>query len=500
MRVALARLVARGLVERDGPGPLSPRRRRAADLAAGRRAGRAPTSARCAGTAAGSARSRRAATARHAAVTRAPSPSSASRGSRRACGSDPTICAAASRRRATRCTSSGSTAHVAVLRLSELDPKTDARARAPLGRRVTSSRASARRARRSSAAPRGSSDSAREAAMVETFLVGGRAIREIALDPCLPDAIAPEAERRALVAAMREYDRAGRACWREFMRGTRRAAPIRAREPRGPSSEAGARAWGAHQSSPRPGKPGTGATRCRSRSGASCSRSTTCTAGCRSRCNWALVFAAFALVACGARTPEDPGLRARAVRDRRAPARLRDPDARGRAPLAVRHALAERLGRQLARAPTRCGPRSSRTAATTWSTTRRPARRATPTSGSSRPSRSRATSFRRKVIRDLSGQTGLKQAKAVFLRDVGWGAGRNQRDQGMSRGERPDVGWRKLAAGRAHERGAARHPDACGSPGAVPARGSSPGSRPTGSSPASARSPSTRSPPTRTTR
>jgi hypothetical protein len=46
-----------------------------------------------------------------------------------------------------------------------------------------------------------------------------RAIRQIALDPCLPDAIAPEAERRALVAAMREYDKAGRACWREFMRG-----------------------------------------------------------------------------------------------------------------------------------------------------------------------------------------------------------------------------------------------------------------------------------------
>jgi fatty acid desaturase len=54
-------------------------------------------------------------------------------------------------------------------------------------------------------------------------------------------------------------------------------------------------------------------------------------------------------------------------------------------------------------------------------------------------------SFRRKVIRDLSGQTGLKQAQAVFLRDLGWGAGRSQRDQGMSRGERPDVGWRKLA-------------------------------------------------------
>jgi phenylacetic acid degradation operon negative regulatory protein len=58
----------------------------------------------------------------------------------------------------------------------------------------------------------------REAAMVETFLVGGRAIRQIALDPCLPEAILPEGERRALVAAMREYDRAGRAHWSEFMR------------------------------------------------------------------------------------------------------------------------------------------------------------------------------------------------------------------------------------------------------------------------------------------
>jgi fatty acid desaturase len=53
-------------------------------------------------------------------------------------------------------------------------------------------------------------------------------------------------------------------------------------------------------------------------------------------------------------------------------------------------------------------------------------------------------SFRRKVLRDLSGQTGLKQAQAVFLRDIGWSGERSQRDQGMSRGERPDVGWRKL--------------------------------------------------------
>ena len=53
-------------------------------------------------------------------------------------------------------------------------------------------------------------------------------------------------------------------------------------------------------------------------------------------------------------------------------------------------------------------------------------------------------SFRRKVIRDLSGQTGIKQAKAVFLRDIGHGRGRSQRDQGMSRGEQADVGWHKL--------------------------------------------------------
>jgi fatty acid desaturase len=54
-------------------------------------------------------------------------------------------------------------------------------------------------------------------------------------------------------------------------------------------------------------------------------------------------------------------------------------------------------------------------------------------------------SFFRKVFRDLSGQTGIKQAKAVFLRDIGYGRGRSQRDQGMSRGEQPDVGLHKLA-------------------------------------------------------
>lgn len=54
-------------------------------------------------------------------------------------------------------------------------------------------------------------------AMVESFLVGGRALREVALDPLLPEAIVPGREREALVAAMRRYDRLGRACWAPFL-------------------------------------------------------------------------------------------------------------------------------------------------------------------------------------------------------------------------------------------------------------------------------------------
>ncbi len=53
--------------------------------------------------------------------------------------------------------------------------------------------------------------------------------------------------------------------------------------------------------------------------------------------------------------------------------------------------------------------------------------------------------FRRKVWRDLSGQTGWKQAKAVFARDLGLAGKRTHRELGMSGGERSDVGWRKIA-------------------------------------------------------
>jgi phenylacetic acid degradation operon negative regulatory protein len=53
--------------------------------------------------------------------------------------------------------------------------------------------------------------------MVESFLLGGRVIRQLVLDPLLPDEILPAATRDAMVAAMRDYDRAGRRCWARFL-------------------------------------------------------------------------------------------------------------------------------------------------------------------------------------------------------------------------------------------------------------------------------------------
>jgi fatty acid desaturase len=54
-------------------------------------------------------------------------------------------------------------------------------------------------------------------------------------------------------------------------------------------------------------------------------------------------------------------------------------------------------------------------------------------------------SFARKVFRDLSGQTGYQQIVATVKRDLGLGTKRTQRNQGLRPGQRPDVGWHKLA-------------------------------------------------------
>ena len=53
--------------------------------------------------------------------------------------------------------------------------------------------------------------------MVESFRVGGAALRALATDPLLPEPIVPARERAALVAAMRDYDAFGRASWSAFL-------------------------------------------------------------------------------------------------------------------------------------------------------------------------------------------------------------------------------------------------------------------------------------------
>jgi phenylacetic acid degradation operon negative regulatory protein len=61
--------------------------------------------------------------------------------------------------------------------------------------------------------------------MVETFILGGRAIHQLVYDPLLPEPIVPAAERRALIDLTRRYDRLGRDCWSRFMRA--HGAPAR---------------------------------------------------------------------------------------------------------------------------------------------------------------------------------------------------------------------------------------------------------------------------------
>jgi phenylacetic acid degradation operon negative regulatory protein len=54
-------------------------------------------------------------------------------------------------------------------------------------------------------------------AMVESFLVGGRVLRALNLDPLLPDPIVDTRLRRTLVERMRRYDLLGRSKWSLFL-------------------------------------------------------------------------------------------------------------------------------------------------------------------------------------------------------------------------------------------------------------------------------------------
>jgi phenylacetic acid degradation operon negative regulatory protein len=103
-----------------------------------------------------------------------------------------------------------------VARLRDLDPASDARARglwdapaleAGYQRSLREVEASGERLPRLPEAE----------AMVESFLLGGRVIRQLVLDPLLPEPVVAAGPRRALVEAMRRYDRIGRRCWSGFM-------------------------------------------------------------------------------------------------------------------------------------------------------------------------------------------------------------------------------------------------------------------------------------------
>jgi phenylacetic acid degradation operon negative regulatory protein len=116
----------------------------------------------------------------------------------------------------------GLPAGTSVFALRDFDAETEARARslwdvaalraAYARHRLALARSEARLAR-----------AAEPAAMVESFRLGGRVIRELVRDPLLPEELLPGAERRALVAAMCRYDRAGRRIWAAFM--ARHGAP-----------------------------------------------------------------------------------------------------------------------------------------------------------------------------------------------------------------------------------------------------------------------------------
>jgi phenylacetic acid degradation operon negative regulatory protein len=58
---------------------------------------------------------------------------------------------------------------------------------------------------------------AREAAMAESFRLGGAAIGQIVLDPLLPEPLQDASELDALIAATHRYDRLGRRVWKGWI-------------------------------------------------------------------------------------------------------------------------------------------------------------------------------------------------------------------------------------------------------------------------------------------
>lgn len=123
-----------------------------------------------------------------------------------------------------------------VCELRELDPVSEARARSLWNADGLVERYR-KHAREIDASTRRLRARSETHAMVESFRVGGAALRTLATDPLLPEPIVPAAERDALVAAMRDYDALGRASWSAFLARhgvAHRAAPVDSRAARHP--------------------------------------------------------------------------------------------------------------------------------------------------------------------------------------------------------------------------------------------------------------------------
>lgn len=99
-----------------------------------------------------------------------------------------------------------------VFALDELDPTTDARARGLWNVGQLRIRYQGSLAEIEASAAR-LPDLTAEAAMRESFLLGGRVLQQLALDPLLPAEILDPSDRRDLAASMRRYDRLGRTAW-----------------------------------------------------------------------------------------------------------------------------------------------------------------------------------------------------------------------------------------------------------------------------------------------
>lgn len=121
---------------------------------------------------------------------------------------------------AARLTHLGLAASTGVFVIAELDPVLDGRARKLWDTKalVSGYRESCRALAESEARL---PDLPVEHAMAESFLLGGRVIRDLVYDPLLPEPIVPQSERRALVQAMQRYDKIGHGYWRPFFKSHR---------------------------------------------------------------------------------------------------------------------------------------------------------------------------------------------------------------------------------------------------------------------------------------